>query len=405
MPKLGLTMETGRVVSWKKREGDPVAKGETLLEVETDKIVTEVQSPQSGQLLKILVTEDTEVKVQAVLAVVGQAGEDISSILFASAGPAESPAAAAQNVFQATEATPGPAEARDAAHYTGRLRITPRARKLLADRGFSLADLEGLGKIRITEADVQEFLARQGTETARQHQGGAAAAEPGPPGQIQPPSRIERIIAERMTASFRDIPQFSLRFAARMDRLLALLPRWSAAAGRDITINDLILRGTAMALSRFPDVQCQWRRDGIFQPASVNLGFAVAQGRDLLVPVIRDADKKRIAEISREAAELAERARNRRLRPEEVTGGTFTVSNLGMFGISSFAPIVNPGEGAILGVGAVVRGPVLEEDKITAGSVLELTLVCDHRSVNGVIGAGFCRELKGVLELAEEAAW
>lgn len=366
MPKLGLTMESGKVVSWKKREGEPVAKGETLLEVETDKIVSEVQSPQAGFLLKVLEPEEAEVKVQAVLAVIGEKGEDISSFL---AAPGQPSAPAVNAPAEAAEAPSLPA--------AGRLRITPRARKLLAERGFAPADLEAPGVDRIGEADVQDFLARQG--------------------QIRPMSRIEKVAAERMTASFRDIPQFSLRFKAELDRLLDLLPHLKAEAGRHITVNDLILRGVAIALSRFPEVQCQARGEGLFQPGSVNLGFAVALDRGLVVPVIRDAGGKRLAALSREAAELSERAKEQRLRPEDVSGGTFTVSNLGMFGICSFVPIVNPGEGAILGVGGI--------QSVTAGRVVELTLVCDHRSVNGATGAGFCRELKSVLEAAEEAAW
>ena len=152
-----------------------------------------------------------------------------------------------------------------------------------------------------------------------------------------------------MTESFRDIPQFSLRFVAGVDRLLENLPRSKQETGAQVSINDLVLRAVSIALSKSPDVQCQFRPEGIFMPAAVNLGFAVAMGRDLVVPVIRNADKKLIGEISREAADLAERAKSHRLRPEDLSGGTFTVSNLGMFGVSSFVPIVNPGEGAILG--------------------------------------------------------
>lgn len=375
MPKLGLTMETGTVVSWKKRQGDSVARGETLLEVETDKIVTEVQSPESGLLLKVLVPEGAEAKVQAVLAIVGEEGEDVSAFLTA---PAEEAAA-----MDGEEAAGIPG--------SGRQRITPRARKLLADRGFSLADMEGLGKGRITEADVQKFLEGRGPQ--------------GPAGQLQAMSGIEKIVAARMTESFRDIPQFSLRFLADMDHLLAILPRLKQASDRDITVNDLILRAAAVALSRFPDVQYQFRKDGIFKPGSIAIGFAVALGRELVVLVIRDADRKRVAEISREAEDLIERAKSRRLRPEDMAGGTFTVTNLGMFGISSFVPIVNPGEGAILGVGALQSMPVVREGAVAAARVVELTLVCDHRSVNGAVGAGFCRELKQMLESGEEASW
>jgi pyruvate dehydrogenase E2 component (dihydrolipoamide acetyltransferase) len=177
------------------------------------------------------------------------------------------------------------------------------------------------------------------------------------------------------------------------------------STGAPVTINDLVLRAVAISLSRFPDVQYQFRPEGILVPAAVNLGFAVAMGRDLVVPVIHNADKKRLREMCREAAELMERAKARRLAPEDLSGGTFTVSNLGMFGISSFVPIVNPGEAAILGVGAVHTVPRILGDAVTAGQAIELTLVCDHRSVNGATAAEFCRILRKVLELPQEETW
>lgn len=390
MPKLGLTMEVGMVARWLKKEGDPIQKGEAVLEVETDKIVTEVQSPQGGTLLKVLVPDGSEVRVQTVLAVVGEAGEDVSAF---SAEPLASPGAgpAAASARPAAASSEHGESAVPRAGTEGRARITPRARKLLEEAGFGIADLGKLGKARISEADVQEFL-----------------RNPGPPeggGQTRPLGRIEKIVAARMTESFRDIPQFSLRFVAEVEALLDLLPGMREQTGIQVSINDLLLRAAAIALSRVPDVQHQYRGDHLFVPDAVNLGFAVANGRDLVVPVIRNADARRIGELSREAADLAERARENRLRPEDVTGGTFTVSNLGMFGISSFVPIVNPGEGAILGVGAVQSVPRVRAGALVEAPAVELTLVCDHRSVNGAAGAAFCRELKQVLEAPKEAAW
>jgi pyruvate dehydrogenase E2 component (dihydrolipoamide acetyltransferase) len=217
--------------------------------------------------------------------------------------------------------------------------------------------------------------------------------------------RIEKIVSDRMTESFRDIPQFSLRFVADVDDLLAGIPVMKESTGAAVTINDLILRAAAIALSFFPDVQYQFRPEGILVPSSVNLGFAVALGRDLMVPVIRNADRKKLGEVCRETAGLVERAKGRRLTAEDLSGGTFTVSNLGMYGISSFVPIVNPGEGAILGVGAVQAAPRILDGAVAVGKALELTLVCDHRSVNGATAAEFCRVLRRVLESPKEQAW
>jgi pyruvate dehydrogenase E2 component (dihydrolipoamide acetyltransferase) len=407
MPKLGLTMEIGMVVSWRRKEGERVEKGETVLEVETDKIVTDVPSPQSGTVLKVIVPEGSEARVQAVLAIVGDPGEDISAFL---AAPPDAGAPGTGEPGTGATWAPGLAvtteEERAAAESGGgRLRITPRARKLLTEKGFSPADLEGLGKARISEADVQEFLDSRGSAHAPAPSHSTAAPSPGVPGQVKQMGRIEKIVAARMTESFRDIPQFSLRMVAEVDLLLGRLPRMREETGAQISINDLVLRAAAIALSRFPDVQCQFRPEGIFVPAAVNLGFAVALGRDLVVAVIRNADKKRIGEISSEAAHLAERAKARRLCPEDLSGGTFTVSNLGMFGVSSFVPIVNPGEGAILGVGAVHDVARIRDGTVAAGRAIECTLVCDHRSVNGATGAEFCKGLKQVLESPEREAW
>ena len=406
MPKLGLTMETGIVVSWRKREGDPVDKGETLLEVETDKIVSEVQSPGKGILLKVLVSEGMEAKVQTVLAVIGEVGEDLSAYFGQPDSSVASPTSqrtlhAPSGAARANPSTPVERASNlpNESEQLVRQRLTPRARKLLADRGLSFAALDGIEKERITESDVLEFLER--TAEAK----GVAAPTGGQELVIHSMSANEKVVASRMTESFRDIPQFSLRFVAEMDHPLSLLPELKRATGADITINDLFVRAVAIALSRRPEVQFQYRPEGIFKPPQINVGFAVASGRELIVPVIHDADKKRIGEIRAETSELTARARKRELRADDVSGGTFTVSNLGMFGIASFVPIVNPGEGAILGVGAVQSGPKVRENTIQIAQVIELTLVCDHRSVNGAIAAEFCKMLREVVETQEIAGW
>ena len=403
MPKLGLTMEVGTVASWRKKEGEQIESGEPLLDVETDKIVTEVHSPRSGVLLKVLVPEGTEVKVQTVLAVVGDPGEDVSA--FTTASPSDAREAVPPSA--ATSPKPEVAEPRgeDAKSEGGAPRITPRARRILTERGYSPSDLAAMGKTRITESDVQEFLAARETEGPGALARESSAAPPGGSGELRPMSRIERIVAERMTQSFRDIPQFSLRLVADVTHLFEMLPRLRQAAGAAVSVNDILLRAVAIAISRSPQVQCHFRPEGIFQPAGVNLGIAVASGRDLVVPVIHDAQDKKLAQVCREAADLAERARTRRLNPEDLSGGTFTVSNLGMFGVTSFVPIVNPGEGAILGVGAVHDAVRTQGESLTMGKAIELSLVCDHRSVSGATGAEFCRTLKTVLESPGDEAW
>ena len=241
----------------------------------------------------------------------------------------------------------------------------------------------------------------------RQSAGGEAEQDgmPAQQGRIEPLSRSRQVLADKMTASFRDIPQFSLRFQAAMDHTLVLLPQMHDPPDGKITINDLVVRATALAIARLPAVQFQYRSAGLYEPEDVNVAIAVAVDDDIIVPVLRETDRKNITHISSETAELIDRAKNRQLRPDDTAEGTFTVSNLGMFGITSFTPIVNPGQGAILGVGAMREIPVISGGAVESARVIELTLVCDHRAVNGATGAAFCQELKKVLETAEASVW
>lgn len=394
MPKLGLTMERATVLNWKKRTGDTVEKGEVVVEVETDKIVNEVESPCSGTLLKILVKEGAEVEVRAALAVVGEPYEDISSLEAAVANSAAGKVAhkGPESTATTTEATEGTEQAaelsQNQAGSASRRRITPRAKKLLAEHGLTLDNLRGMQKERISEADVRGYLEKRGIA-----------------GLLKPLTPVQRVVASRMTESFRDIPQFSLRFFVAMDHLLALMVGFQKQTSDKVTINHLLLRATSLTLSRFPDVQRQFHPEGLFQPEEVNLGVAVAAGADLLVPVIRNADRKRIVEISREATELAEKAKTRSLLPDQMQGGTFTVTNLGMYGIASFTPILNPGEGGILGIGAVTEAPRFREGTLEMSKVVEITLVCDHRSVNGVIAAVFCKTFKEIVQNEDVESW
>ncbi len=385
MPKLGLTMEKGTVLNWYKQESDSVQKGEIIFEVETDKIVNSVESPASGTLLKILVEEGVEVDVLTVLAVIGEPDENISEFI-------QTTSRKPQVAFKIHTHSKNEHPSRQITQ-----RLTPRARKLLADREISPSILKELEKSRITETDVKNFLKNKLNVKE------SSKAEIEEFGELQPLSRVQKIIADKMTNSFRDIPQFSLRFQVGMDHILSLLPQ----LGKDIniTINDLIIRASALALLNCPDVQNQYRTEGIFKPGDINIGLAVAMDKKLLVPVIRNTNTKTIIEISKETDSLINRAKTNYLTPNELTGATFTVSNLGMYGITSFVPIVNPGEGAILGVGTLQKVPRVTGNKVTISQVIEFTLVCDHRSVDGVAGANFCQEFKKIMESEEVRSW
>jgi len=337
-----------------------------------------VESPCSGTVLRIMVAEGSELPVQTPLALVGQAGEDVSR-----------PTVHGKSV-QAQQAAAGAQE-----KAVGNRTITPRARKLIKENAIPLELFDGIEMKRITESEVLKVMrGRQAERSQRRH-----------PGDWIDLSPRQRIMSEKMTESSRDIPQFSMRFRVEMDYALSLLDSFSARFGTRITLNSLLLRAAAIALSHRPVVLRQYREGRLFQPAEVNIGIAVATEGEITVPVIRHADRKSIEEIAAEASRVIEKARTGKLQPDDVSGGTITVTNLGMLGVSSFVPLVNPGESAILGVGALQESCRERDGSFETYRILEFTLVCDHRSVNGVVSAEFCRELTKTMESARETAW
>ena len=384
MPKLGLTMESGTLVAWHKGPGDAVQQGELIAEIETDKITSEVETPVDGTVLKLLAEVGQEIAVLAPIAIIGQSGEDITAYLPAGAGAAPMAASA---VVAGTAPSPAASAIQP---DSDRVRATPRARKLIAERGLDLAVFAALGKTRITEDDVLAYLEGQAPPSP--------AAEP-----LTPLTNLQKVTAQRLTQSFRDVPQFSLRFCVEMRRALEVQQAASARLARKVSINDVILRGLTLALGRHPLIQQQYTEQGMRRPAHINLGVAVATEQGLLVPVIHDAGALDLDPLSQAAAALVEKARRGRLGLDEISGGTFTVSNLGMFGITSFVPIVNLGESAILGVGAMQQVARFDETLGIVANVpmIEFTLVCDHRAVDGAMAAQFCQMFKQVLEQEE----
>lgn len=395
MPKLGLTMESATVAVWLKKEGDAVAKEETIVEVETDKITTEVKSPGNGVLLKILVPEGSEANVQEAIAVIGRQGEDISQFLPKDGGTSSQPrvSSSPSSARRESTETKGTQQVRP---IVPERPLSPRARRLIAERGISPKDLNIPGAGPISEAELLRYLE---TESAA---GGADAIVGA---QLEKLSTVQSAVADRMAESFRNIPQFSIRIIVNLESALQMLKSLNSDTESKISINSFLLRGVAIALSRFPDVQYQYRAGRLFRPREINLGFAVSVDNALFVPVIPDADKKRISHIAEEAEVLSSRAREHRLSIEDVSGATFTVSNLGMFGVTSFVPIINPGEAAILGVGSVQESYNVIDGTIIPERKAELTLVCDHRTVNGSVGAQFCRVLREILEQPDQTPW
>jgi pyruvate dehydrogenase E2 component (dihydrolipoamide acetyltransferase) len=424
MPKPGQMTEECTVIAWHKREGDHVAKGDVLFEIETDKSAMEVEAFDAGVLLRIVAQEGATVPVNQVCAWVGQPGEAIpetpaaappAAVAAPVAAPVEAPAPAAAP--ESVLAVPAPAVSPAAASgpaTTARLRISPRASRAAADAGLDPRTITGSGpEGRITERDVVAAVAARDASpapapvpTASPTASPAAmrpAAPVAPPvpadgeDEPRPLSRMRRVIADRLTASWTTSPHFTVTVAVDVTRLLALRAELKAA-GASLTVTDFVLSATAQTLAEFPDVNSRTDGVSVWPRRRVHLGLAVSLPGGLVVPVIRDADRLTIAELHDRAADLAVRARNGTLPVDEMTGSTFTVSNLGMFGVDEFSAIINPGEAAILAVASAIPTVVVIGDGMAVRSIMKLTLSADHRQVDGELAARFLGALRRRLE-------
>jgi pyruvate dehydrogenase E2 component (dihydrolipoamide acetyltransferase) len=406
LPKLGLTQEEGTIVRWLKAEGSRVERGEALFEVLTDKATIEVEAPASGVLLRILVPEGTAAPVATPIAVIGEPGErsERSERTEQSAGvartePSTAGVPAARAAAQAFPPRSGHAAPVQTAPGDGRIRVSPRARALAAARGVDLRHLRGSGPDgRIIERDVQGALETTPAGAAAAPAASTAAVERRP----AVASHLRAIIARRMTESLRGSAQLTLTGDADM----AEAARMRDEAGAELerrggvrpTYTDLVVRAAAIALRDHPRLNAHWAAGGPRQLPDIHIGVAVALDEGLAVPVIRHADRATLAEIAATVRDLSERARGFRLRPEELEGGTFTVTNLGMYGVDAFTPIINPPEAAILGAGRVRPRPVAVGERVEVRPVMVLSLTFDHRIVDGAPAAQFLQRITHVLE-------
>ena len=416
MPKLSDTMEEGLILKWLKREGDRVQPGEALAEVETDKANMELETFDEGTLLKILVEAGQRVPVGAPIAVLGEPGEDISGILAelsvalaakakeAEKSPETGTAEKVEVSVAGVSAELAPAEEVKVAAAPGKVKASPLARKLALEHGLDLRGVQGSGpEGRIVKRDVEALLAQRG----------AAETTTTPEGSLQPAaqpvvatedyediplSMMREAVAKRMVQSKAPVPHFYLTVEVDMDALVELRESLKDVGDVKISYNDIIVKAVALNLRRHPEVNASFQGNVIRRYKRVHVGVAVAVEEGLITPVVRDCDGKSLGQIAREIRELSERARQRKLRPEEYTGATFTVSNLGMYGIEAFSAVINPPEGAILAVGAIVEKPVVKEGAIVVGHRARLTLSCDHRVIDGATGAQFLMDLKQMLE-------
>ncbi len=396
MPRLSDTMTEGVIARWNKAVGDAVKPGDLLAEIETDKATMEFEAPIGGVLLYIGASEGKPIPIGAPIAIIGKAEEDIRALLAklqAGAPSAVPPRPAPEPVAATASApttSPSPAGPILSASSTDqRLKASPLAKAMAKEAGLDLATLRGTGEGgRIIKRDIEAALAQKPTEVLA-----AASAY-----EDIPLSQMRKTIARRLTASMQQAPHFYLTVSVSMENAIGWREKLNALSPHKISFNDLIIKACAVALRQHPYINAAWLEDRIRLYREVHIGFAVAVEEGLIVPVIRHADQKGLAAIAAETASLAAKARERKLSPEEYTGSTFSISNLGMFGIESFTAVINPPEAAILAVGAIVPQATVRDGALGVERRMTLTLSCDHRVVDGATGAQFLQTLKSLLE-------
>lgn len=407
MPKLSDTMTEGVVAEWTKKVGDEVSSGEVLAEIETDKATMEFESFYDGVLLHIGVEKGATAPVNALLAVIGDKGEDIKKILAeAEKNTAESAkeedapvvkeevkATPAPAAVKAPAATPAPAPVRTATiEANGRIHASPLAKKMANDKGIDLSYVQGTGEGgRITKRDVEHYQPYAGgTKKTRAFVGVESFTD-------EPISQMRKTIAKRLAESKFTAPHFYLTLDIDMDNAIAIRKQINAI-GDKVSFNDMVIKAVALALREHPAVNSSWLGDVIRRNDHVHIGVAVAVDEGLLVPVVRFADGKELTEIGGEVRDYAQKAKDKKLQPQDWEGNTFTISNLGMFGIEAFTAIVNPPDSCILAVGGIKEVPVVRDGNIVPGNVMKVTLSCDHRVVDGASGSAFLQTFKNNLE-------
>jgi pyruvate dehydrogenase E2 component (dihydrolipoamide acetyltransferase) len=439
MPKMSDTMTEGTIASWLKKVGDKVKSGDVLAEVETDKATMELENYEDGTLLYTGPKEGEAVAVDGVLAIIGEEGADIQALLNGQTGGA-APAAAPEAAAPA--AAPAPAEAAaPAAASNGRLLASPLAKSIAKDKGVDLRQVKGSGENgRIVARDLEG--AQPQTTGQPQATGAAPAAtsaetnaplttaapQPAGPANLQadaiqgnapevapakpaavpaaaegtytdtPVSQMRKVIARRLSESLFTAPHFYLTMEIVMDKAMETRVKLNELSPVKLSFNDMVIKACAVALRQHPVINSSWLGDKIRQNKQVNIGVAVAVDEGLLVPVIRNADGKGMSQIATEVKELAGKAKSKKLQPSEWEGSTFTISNLGMFGIDEFTAIINPPDACILAVGGIKQTAVVKEGALAIGNVMKVTLSCDHRVVDGATGAAFLQTVKALLE-------
>ena len=410
MPRLSDNMEEGTVATWLKKVGDEVSERDILAEIETDKATMEFESFNSGTLLHIGLQEGESAKVDALLAILGPKGTDVSQIAKNfSASSVSEPKQEATPQETKTEPSPEPKKetaptvektasqpTTASASNNGRIFVSPLAKKMAEEKGIQLSQVTGTGELgRIIKRDIENF-----TPAALQGVSSTAKFVPARHESFdeKPNSQMRKVIAKRLAESKFTAPHYYLNVEFDMDNAIAFREQYNSIPDTKISFNDMVVKACALALKRHPQVNSQWFDDRMKLNNHVHIGVAVAVEDGLVVPVVRFADEQSLPQINATVKDFAGRARNKKLTPQEMEGSTFTISNLGMFGIESFTSIINQPNSAILSVGSIVEQPVVNNCQIVPGNTMKLTLACDHRTVDGATGAQFLQTLKNYIE-------
>jgi len=398
MPRLSDTMEEGTVASWIKKVGDSVEEGDILAEIETDKATMEFESFHSGELLHIGVQEGEAAAVDSLLAIIGPTGTDVASVL---ANPVQSPPpppektepTVTEEPASVNEAEPTPVAEVSTSNSGDRVLASPLAKRMAKEKGIDLRSVKGTGEHgRIVKRDVEQYTPAAVGQQISVTPSGQEHSED------IPNSQMRKTIAKRLSASKFSAPHYYLSVEFDMDPAMAFRKQYNELPDTKISFNDIVVKAVALALKKHPQVNSQWFDDRMQLNHHVHIGVAVAVSDGLVVPVVRFADELPLPQIGSQVKDYAVRARDKKLTPAEMDGSTFTVSNLGMFGISEFTSIINQPNSAILSVGAIVQKPVVKEGQVVVGHTMKLTLACDHRTVDGATGAQFLQTLREYIE-------
>ena len=408
MPRLSDTMTTGTVASWLKKVGDTVKEGDILAEIETDKATMEFESFNAGTLLYVGVEEGGSAPVDTILAILGPAGTDVSGIVanYKNGGSVETPKTEENKTAVQTETSSTPVLS---SNTTGRIFASPLAKKIAQEKGINLADVKGSGENgRITKSDVENYKVDNSIKIPDNNLKSEISnlkseVKPFvPAGEVFQEeiknSQMRKVIAKRLAESKFTAPHYYLTIELDMDNAIASRNMINGLPETKVSFNDMVIKASAMALKKHPQVNSQWREDAMILNHHVNIGVAVAVEDGLVVPVLKFTDQMSLTQIGASVKDMAGRAKVKKILPNEMEGSTFTISNLGMFGIQSFTSIINQPNSAILSVGAIVEKPVVKNGQIVVGNTMTVTLACDHRTVDGATGAQFLQTFKAFME-------